>query len=317
MEWGYSCSSEEFEASQLVRFGRRAEEAGFDFVTVSDHYHPWTTAQGHSPFAWSTLGALAACTERVGLATAVTCPLIRIHPVVVAQAAATTSELSGGRFWLGVGTGEALNEHVTGARWPPVEVRVEMLAEAVQIIRALWTGETVDIRGDHFTVENAKLFSAPAHPIDIVWAAAGEESASAAAEHADGLWCTHPSAETVDAYRAAGGDGPVVAQITVCWGADEASARATALRQWPNAALGGQLGQDLPTWTHFEHASSLAREDDVAARVVCGADTDRLLAAVEEFIEAGADRIHFHQVGPEQDAFIRAFETDLRPVLTS
>jgi coenzyme F420-dependent glucose-6-phosphate dehydrogenase len=171
MQLGYTCSSEEFEASELVRFATLAEDAGFTFVTVSDHFHPWTSTQGHSPFAWSTLGAIATRTESVRIGTGVTCPLIRVHPTIVAQAAATVSELSDGRFFLGVGTGEALNEHITGERWPPIDVRQEMLAEALGIIRDLWSGETVDHHGTHYVVENAKLFSASPHPIDIVWAA--------------------------------------------------------------------------------------------------------------------------------------------------
>lgn len=315
MQWGYTCSSEEFEASALVRFGRRADEAGFDFVTVSDHYHPWTSAQGHSPFAWSTLAALAACTEHVALATSVTCPLIRYHPTIVAQAAATTSELSGGRFWLGVGTGEALNEHIVGCHWPPPDVRVAMLAEAVGIVRRLWTGETVDHHGEYYTVENARLFSAPTADVPVIWAASGASSASVAAEHADGLWCTSPSAETIAAYRDAGGRGPVIGQVSVCWNEDEAAARATALRQWPTGALGGQLNQELPTWTHFEQAASLVREDDVASTVVCGADAGRVIDEVNKFVDVGAERVHFHQIGPDQDVFIRAFEHELRPRL--
>jgi coenzyme F420-dependent glucose-6-phosphate dehydrogenase len=312
MQWGYTCSSEEFEAAELVRFGRRADEAGFDFVTVSDHFHPWTSAQGHSPFVWSTLAALAACTDRVGLASGVTCPLIRTHPAIIAQAAATTSELSGGRFWLGVGTGEALNEHIVGHRWPAIETRQRMLVEAVHIIRLLWTGDTVDVEGEFFTIENARLFSAPTHPIDIVWAAAGERSARLAGEHADGLWCTSPSKDTVDAFRDAGGKGPVVGQLTLCWNPDEAAARATALRQWPNSALRGQLAQDLPTWSHFEDACALVTEDDVAREVLCGADVDQVVDAVREYVDAGVDRLHFHQVGPDQDVFIRAFADRLR-----
>jgi len=315
MDWGYSCSSEEFEASQLTQFARSAEDAGFDFVTVSDHFHPWTQQQGHSPFAWTTVGAIAVSTERVRLATSVTCPLIRQHPVIVAQAAATANELSGGRFFLGVGTGEALNEHVVGERWPPIEQRQQMLVEAVRIMRALWDGETVDFAGEYFQVENARLFSTPVSPMEVIWAASGASSAALAAEHADGLWCTHPDADTIRAYRENGGEGRVIGQLTMCWNADAVTARNTALERWPNAALGGQLSQDLPTWTHFEQATELADADDVAERVVCGPDVEAVVAAVNEFRTAGVDALHFHQVGDDQAGFIEWWRRELRDAL--
>lgn len=314
MEWGYSCSSEEFEASELVRNASDAEAAGFDFVSVSDHFHPWTQRQGHSPFVWTTLGGIAARTERVQLATSVTCPLIRQHPVLVAQAAATTHELSGGRFFLGIGTGEALNEHVTGERWPPIEERQQMLIEALEIMRALWTGETVDFAGEYYRVENARLFSAPTSPIEVIWAAGGTSSATLAGRHADGLWMTHPDAETVGAYRDAGGRGRVIGQLTLCFHEDEETARQIAHELWPNAALGGQLSQDLPTWTHFEQATKLATRDDVAERVVCGASVQAVVEAVDEFRRAGVDALHFHQIG-DQARFIAWWVSALRAAL--
>ncbi|MFN8021298.1 MAG: TIGR03557 family F420-dependent LLM class oxidoreductase [Acidimicrobiales bacterium] len=310
MQWGYTCSSEEFEASDLVRFAADAEDAGFSFVTVSDHFHPWTSSQGHSPYAWTTLGGIAARTDSVRLGTGVTCPLIRQHPAVVAQAAATVSELSDGRFFLGVGTGEALNEHVTGERWPPIDLRQEALAEAVGVMRRLWTGETVDHHGDWFTVENAKLFSASPHPIEIVWAAAGETSARLAAEHADGLWVTSPSADTVQAYRDAGGTGPVIGQLTLCWGPEDEAAR-TAHEIWPNAAVQGQLSQDLPTWTHFEQAAQMVTVDDVRRALVVGDDLGAVVDAVGEFADAGFTALHLHQVGADQRALLDVWRSEL------
>ena len=311
MQWGYTCSSEEFEASDLVRFAALAEDAGFEFVTVSDHFHPWTTSQGHSPFAWTTLGGIAARTRSVRMGTGVTCPLIRVHPTIVAQAAATVSELSDGRFFLGVGTGEALNEHITGERWPPIDVRQEMLAEAVAIMRELWTGETVDHHGEHYTVENAKLFSASPHRIEVIWAAAGEASARRAAEHADGLWATSPSADTVRAYRDAGGEGPVIGQLTICWGPPEEAAR-TAYEIWPNAAVKGQLSQDLPTWSHFEQAAGMVSVDDVRESVVVGHDVGAVVEQVGAYVDAGFTHLHLHQVGPEQRGFFDAWRNDLQ-----
>jgi len=304
MRWGYTCSSEEFEASELVRLAVRAEEAGFEFVTVSDHFHPWTDSQGHSPFAWSTVGAIAALTERVAIGTGVTCPLIRYHPAVVAQAAATSAELTGGRFFLGVGTGEALNEHITGDRWPPANVRLDMLVEAVAILRALWTGDSVDHYGDYFTVENARVYSRADEPPSIYWAAAGEQSAALAGQHADGLWSTSPSAETVEAYRGGGGTGDVIGQLTLCYGNDRAEAIATAHRVWPNAAIPGQLSQDLPTPTHFGQAAELVTADTIAQQVICGDDTAAVVEAVRQYHEAGFTMLHFHQVGPDQRGFL-------------
>jgi coenzyme F420-dependent glucose-6-phosphate dehydrogenase len=311
MRWGYTCSSEEFEAGDLVRHAVEAEGHGFEFVTVSDHFHPWTQSQGHSPFAWSTVAGIAVRTDRVAIGTGVTCPLIRMHPAIVAHAAATSAELSDGRFFLGVGTGEALNEHVTGARWPPVDVRQDMLVEALDVIRRLWRGDTVDHHGPHYTVENARLFSAPPVAPSVVWAAGGPASARLAARHADGLWATSPSTEVVDAYREAGGHGEVIGQLTVCWHPDPAEAKATAHRIWPNAALAGQLSQELPTFTTFEQAATMVSEDDVAASVVCGADVGAVVDAVGRYVDAGFTSVHFHQVGPDQTGFLRWWREEL------
>jgi len=252
MQLGYTCSSEEFEASDLVRFATMAEDAGFSFVTVSDHFHPWTTSQGHSPFAWSTLGAIASRTRSVRM-----------------------------------GTG---------------------------IIRELWTGETVDHHGAHYTVENAKLFSASPHPIDIVWAAGGPASARYAAKHADGMWATSPSADTAQAYRDAGGDGVMIGQLTICWGPAERAAR-TAFEIWPNAAVQGQLSQDLPTWSHFEQAARMVTSDDVAKSVVVGDDVGAVFDRIGQFADAGFTHLHLHQVGPDQAVFFDAWRSELHSAI--
>jgi coenzyme F420-dependent glucose-6-phosphate dehydrogenase len=317
MRWGYTCSSEEFPASQLVELAVAAEQAGFEFVTVSDHFHPWTQTQGHSPFAFTTIGGIAVRTESVRIGTGVTCPTIRYHPAIVAHAAATCAEMSGGRFFLGVGSGEALNEHIIGERWPAIEVRLEMLAEAVSVIRQLWTGETTDHHGDYYTVENARLFDPPATPPEIIWAAGGERSAALAAEHGDGLWSTSPSKETVDAYRSAGGQGEVIGQLTVCWNEDEAKAKEIALRQWPNAGLGGQLSQELPTWSEFEAAAELVTPDKIASEIVCGNDVQHVVDAAREYADAGFTMLHLHQVGPDQQGFLSWWDGELSEALSS
>ncbi|HWL43543.1 MAG TPA: TIGR03557 family F420-dependent LLM class oxidoreductase [Ilumatobacter sp.] len=311
MQWGYTCSSEEHPVRDLVRFATLAEDVGFDFVTVSDHFHPWITEQGHSPFAWSTVAAIATWTSRVRLATGVTCPLIRTHPAIVAQAAATSSELSGGRFVLGVGSGEALNEHITGAAWPPIETRHAMLAEALEVIRLLWTGTTVDYDGEHYQVDNALLFDPPADPPDIVCAAAGPNAAELAARIADGLWVTAPSTEVIDAFRDAGGEGPVYGQLTVCYDTDRERAVETAHRIWPVAAVPGQLMQDLPTWTHFEQAAELVTPEMVAEQVVCGDDVGAVVDAVQAYVDAGVTALHLHQIGPDQEGFFRWWRSEL------
>jgi coenzyme F420-dependent glucose-6-phosphate dehydrogenase len=311
MKWGYTCSSEEFEASDLARLAVQAEDAGFEFVTVSDHFHPWTDSQGHSPFAWSTVGAIAALTQDVRIGTGVTCPLIRYHPTVIAQAAATVAELSGGRFFLGVGTGEALNEHITGDRWPPANVRQDMLAEAVAIMRQLWTGDNVDHEGDFYVVENARLYSLPEEAPSIFWAAAGEQSARLAGQHADGLWATSPSLDTVEAYRDAGGRGEIIGQLSVCYGTDREQAIATAHHVWPNAAIPGQLSQDLPTPAHFEQASQLVTPELIADQIVCGDDAAAVVKAVSEYAEAGFTMLHFHQIGPDQNRFLDWWRNEL------
>lgn len=316
MRWGYTCSSEEFEASDLTRQAGLAEDAGFEFVTVSDHYHPWTSSQGHSPFAWTTLGAIAARTHHIAMGTGVTCPLIRIHPTIVAQASATVSELSEGRFFLGVGTGEALNEHITGERWPAIEQRQAMLVEAVEIMRLLWQGETVDFAGTYYTVENARLFSASPYDIDIIWAASGTSSARLAAEMADGLWSTSPDAEVVTAYREAGGTGEVIGQLGLCVAADREEAIDTAHRVWPNAGIRGQLSQDLPTWTHFEQASQLVRREDIASSILCGRDVQAVVDAVRAYADAGFTSLHFHQIGPDQRGFVDWWRTELSAAVT-
>ncbi len=315
--YGYTLSSEEHPPPALVDNARKAEEAGFDFVTISDHFHPWVSAQGHSPFVWSVLGAIAASTERVGVGIGVNCPTTRIHPAIVAHAAATTSLLFGDRFFLGVGTGEALNEHIVGRRWPPPEVRLEMLEEAIEVMRKLWAGDTVDHRGRYFEIDNARLFDPPVRPVPVVVSAFGPKAAALAARLGDGYWGTSPSKEVVERFTGAGGTGPRYGQIDVCWAEDPAAARKTVHEVWPNAGIKGQLAQDLPTWSHFEEAAGMVTEDDVTASIPCGPEVGPVIESVREYLDAGYDHLHFHQIGPDQGGFLRFWESDLRPALDS
>jgi coenzyme F420-dependent glucose-6-phosphate dehydrogenase len=317
VSFGYTLSSEEHPPGDLVRNGRRAEEAGFDFLSISDHFHPWVSAQGHSPFVWSVLGAIAASTERVRVGVGVTCPTVRIHPAIIAHASATTALLFGDRFFLGVGSGEALNEHILGHRWPPANVRLAMLEEAVAIIRRLWTGETVDHRGDFYEVENAKLFDPP--PVDgaipIIVSGFGPNAVEVAARIGDGYWGNAPEKDLLDRYEASGGTGPKYAQLDLCWAADEASARKTVHEVWPNGGIKGQLSQDLPTWTHFEEAAGMVSEEEATKSTPCGPDPKPVLDSVRQYLSAGYDHLYFHQIGPDQDGFFRFWEQELRPGL--
>jgi coenzyme F420-dependent glucose-6-phosphate dehydrogenase len=315
--FGYTLSSEEHAPAALVRNAVRAEHARFDFVTVSDHFHPWVQSQGHSGFVWSVLGAVAASTERLEVATGVTCPLIRIHPAIVAQAAATTAQLFNGRFSLGVGSGEALNEHILGDRWPAPEIRLAMLEEAVDVLRKLFTGETVDHRGEHYTVENARIFDPPETPLPIIVSGFGPVATELAGRIGDGYWGHGGDSEMMKRYEAAGGKGPRYAQLNVCLGDDEAKCRETVHQIWPNGAVPGQLSQDLPTWTHFEQVANLVTEDDATASVTCGPDLDAVVEEARTFIESGFDHIHLHQIGPDQDAFFDRWERGLRESLQS
>jgi len=315
-DFGYTLSSEEHAPPALVRDATRAEDSGFDFVSISDHYHPWVSAQGHSPFVWSVLGAIAASTSSVQVGVGVTCPIIRIHPAIIAQAAATTSLLFDGRFFLGLGTGEALNEHIAGGRWPPPAVRREMLEEAVEIMRKLFTGDTVEYRGEHYEVDNARLFDPPTSDLPLVVSGFGPEAAALAGRIGDGFWGNAPDPELVGEFDAAGGTGPRYAQLNVCWAPSEEQARRTVHETWPNSAVPGQLSQDLPTWTHFEQATQIVTEDDATKSVPCGPDiAEEVVKSVHQYVEAGYDHLYFHQIGDDQDGFFRYWESDLRSAL--
>jgi coenzyme F420-dependent glucose-6-phosphate dehydrogenase len=313
-ELGYTLSSEEFDAPTLVRLARRAEEAGFGFAGISDHFHPWVDAQGESPFVWGVLGAISQATERLRLITAVTCPTMRIHPAIVAHAAATTAQLLPGRFALGLGSGENLNEHILGDRWPPVAERQERLEEAIEVIRKLWTGKLTSHRGTHYRVQNARLYSLPDEPPPLLVAVAGKRSVDLAARLADGIVGTSPVAESVERFReGAGEDKPAYGQLHVCWAEDEATARRTALGRWPNGGTSGSYFLELPLPAHFEEAAETIDEEDIAANVVCGPDPEKHLAAIREFLDAGYDHLYVHQVGDDQEGFFDFYEREVIP----
>jgi coenzyme F420-dependent glucose-6-phosphate dehydrogenase len=292
-----------------------AERRGFDFASISDHYHPWISEQGHAGFVWSVLGAIAARTSTLQVGVGVTCPIMRIHPAVLAQATATTARLFGGRFVFGVGTGEALNEHILGDRWPPADVRIEMLEEAIELIRNLWTGESVTHRGTHYTVEDARIFDRPGTEVPLLVSAFGEQAAEMAARCGDGLWTTGSSPDIVEKFQSSGGRGPRWSQVTLCWGEDRDRAVETAHRIWPTSVVPGQLSQDLRTVAHFETAVSTVTPEMVAESTPCGPDPGPVVEKAKQAIEAGIDHVYFHQIGPDQAGFFDFWERELAPAL--
>lgn len=308
---GFFLSSEEHGPSDLVAQAQMAEEAGIGSVFVSDHFHPWTNRQGESPFVWSVIGAIAA-TTRHRVATGVTCPTVRLHPAIVAQAAATSQLLLEGRFILGVGSGENLNEHILGDHWPPVVTRLEMLEEAVGVIRKLWEGGTVSHHGSYYTVENARIYSLPDTPPPIAVSAFGDRALELAARIGDGLVTVEPDGDAVRSYRDQGGRGPVLGAVKVCWDTDEARARKLAHEIWPTECLAGQLNQELAMPTFFEDAASLVTEDMVAEKVACGPDPERHVEAITQYLDAGFDQVYVNQIGPDQQGFLEFYEEELR-----
>ncbi|NJL94910.1 MAG: TIGR03557 family F420-dependent LLM class oxidoreductase [Anaerolineae bacterium] len=316
MNIGYAISSEEHPPRDIVRHAQRAEEVGFGYALVSDHFHPWVDRQGHSPFVWSLLGAIAHATERLHIGTGVTCPLIRTHPAIIAHAAATVAAMMPGRFFLGLGTGENLNEHILGDPWPAYAIRHEMLEEAVQVIRLLWRGGLQSHYGRYYTVENARLYTLPEQLPPIMIAASGPKSAEAAGQLGDGLISTSPEASLVEAFRRHGQPNrPRYGKLTVCWAEDVVSARRMAHRIWPNAGLKGELSQELPLPRHFEQATQTVREEDVAESVICGDDPQPYFEGIQAYAEAGFDHVYIHQVGPDQEGFFRFFQAQLLPIL--
>lgn len=317
VEFGYALSSEEHTPSDLIGNAQRAEALGFSFAMISDHFHPWIDNQGHSPFVWAVIGGIAATTQRIKIGTGVTAPLIRIHPAIIAQAAATVATMLPGRFWLGVGTGEALNEHILGDHWPMIAVRQEMLMEAVEVIRYLWEGTEVNYWGEFYTVENARIYTLPEKLPPIYVAASGKSSAELAGQIGDGLISTKADQELVQAFGENGGQGkPKIGKVTFCWAPTEEEALDTLLYWWPTAQIPGTLHSDLPTPAHFEDAVKLVKKEDLKA-VTHGPDPKAYLDEIQKAIDAGFDHIYLHQIGPDQEGFFTFYERELKPMLKS
>jgi G6PDH family F420-dependent oxidoreductase len=316
--FGYTMMTEQSRPDQLVRDLVGAEQAGFGFSVCSDHYQPWLEEQGHAGYAWSILGAAAQATERIGLMTYVTCPTIRYHPAVVAQKAATLGILSDNRFRLGLGSGENLNEHVVGERWPAVGARHEMLAEAVRIIGSLLDGDqSVNFRGDHFNVEQARLWDLPTELVPIGLAVSGEQSCRLAGRHADLMIAVEPRGDLGEMFDAAGGEGkPRVGQIALCYDTDRDAAVQRAHEQFRWFGLGWKVNADLPNPESFDAATAFITPDQVGDAISCGPDVEEHVKAIRPFIDAGFTEIALVQIGGEhQEPFLRWAQDELLPTL--
>jgi G6PDH family F420-dependent oxidoreductase len=311
--FGYFLSSEEHGPRDLVHQARMAEASGFEALWISDHFHPWLDTQGEASFVWSVIGAISQTTS-LPITTAVTCPLQRLHPAIVAQAAATCGILTGGRFRLGLGTGEALNEHITGATWPNADERMKMLEEAVHVIRRLFTGELVTHRGDHYTVDTARLYSRPEQQVPIYISAFGDKAARLAGQIGDGFICVKPDAHLREVFESVRGAGrPAAGGLKVCWDPDESEARKTVMRLWPTEGLQGEALQLLPLPRHFEQLADLVTDD--ALPVPCGPDPQVHADAIQAFVDAGYQEVYVNQIGPRQQEFFSFFQNEVLPRL--
>lgn len=313
-QFGYKLMTEEHGPKALVDNAVQAERAGFDFVSISDHFHPWLDEQDHSPFAWSVLGAIAQATDRIAITTGLTCPIIRYHPAIIAQAAATVALLSDDRFTLAVGAGERLNEHVTGARWPSVPERHAMLGEAIDIFRLLWSGGVHTHRGEHFIVDHAQLYDLPERPIPVVLGVSGEASVQLAIEKGDGIMTTRPAAELVDAFRVAK-PGPTYAEVPLSYAASEEEGRKLAHERFRFSAFDWSVNSELPTPAGFEEATKYVRPEDLAETIPAGPDPDVHVAAIRTYVDAGFDHVVLTGIGPDQAGFVDFFQRELAPRL--
>src|SRR3954462_14431726 len=299
-ELGFAFSSEDHPPQELVRQARAAEQAGFTVGLISAHFPPWVSKQGNSPFVWSVIGGIAQVTETFRLGTGVTCPTIRIHPAIVAQAGAPCAGMMPGRFFLGVGTGENLNEHILGDRWPLPDERLELLEEAVEVMRLLWQGGEQTHRGKPYTVDHARVYDIPDGGVDVYVAAAQPKAAELAGRIGDGLISTSPDEDVVKNF---GQDKPKLGMMHVAYDTDKDAALKRAHEQWPNTALQGPLGQELATPSDFESAAPMVSPDDVGENVPHGPDPEKYVEMIQKFEKAGFTHVYIHQIGDNQKEF--------------
>jgi G6PDH family F420-dependent oxidoreductase len=313
--FGYKLMTEMFGPRELVRNAQLAEEAGFDFLSISDHYHPWLESHGHSPFAWSVLGAIAQVTSKIAIATGLTCPIIRYHPAIVAQAAATIAVMSEGRFTLALGAGERLNEHVVGLGWPNVDHRHGMLREAVEIIRELWTGEMLTHSGEYFEVESARVYDRMDEEIPIVIGVSGEKSASLAGALGVGIMAVEPERKIVEHWESAGGQGARYGEITFGYAKSKQEGLELAHKYARFGALGWKVLAEIPGVAGFEEATKYIKPEDLSENVPHGPDVKVYVEGIKKYLDAGFDHIVLMGLGPDQEGFIRFFQKQLAPHL--
>lgn len=316
MRFGYFLSTEEYDPHQLVHQARLAEDAGFDALWISDHFHPWNNEQGQSPFVWSVIGAIAQATN-LPVTTAVTCPMVRTHPAVIAQAAATSAAMLEGKFILGVGSGEALNEHILGTPWPTADKRLDMLEEAVEVIRKLFSGETVSHEGRFYTVDTARIYTLPDQPPPIYVSGFGPKATEVAARIGDGYITTTPDEELLGLFRERSGGKPAQAGFKVAYADTEEEGVGHAHRLWSNSGLPGELAQVLPSPQHFEQASTLVTKESTAQSVVCGPDPERHVDAFAPFVDLGFEEVYVANMGPNYEAMIKTYGEKVLPALRS
>jgi G6PDH family F420-dependent oxidoreductase len=314
MKIGYFLSCEEYDPRELIEQAVLAEEAGFDGLWISDHFHPWNDEQGESPFVWGVIGALSRATS-LPVTTAVTCPTMRLGPTITAQAAATAAVMHEGRFRLGVGSGEALNEHIHGDAWPSADVRLEMLEEAVEVMRKLWTGEEVTHHGRHYTVENARIYTLPESPPEVYISGFGPKATELAGRIGDGYVTTSPDTELLDLFRRTSGGKPAMAGFKAAYAPTEDEGVDHAHRLWATSGLPGELAQILPSPRHFEQAASLVTRDQTREAIVAGPDTERHVEAFGPYLDAGFEEIYVADIGPHYQDMIRAFGAEVLPAV--
>lgn len=315
MRIGYFLSCEEYTPAQLLEQARLAQDAGFKALWISDHFHPWNDEQGQSPFVWSMIGAISQVCD-LPVTTAVTCPTVRIHPAIIAQAAATASVLLDGKFTLGIGSGEALNEHILGDRWPSADIRLEMLEESVEVMRKLWTGEFVTHEGTYYDVDSARIYTLPDQPPPVYISAFGPKALDLAGRIGDGFITTQPDKESLEAFRSmAGADKGTQAGAKCCWANTKEEAVAIAHRLWANGGVPGELSQVLPSPRHFEQVSELVTPEMIADSMPCGPDVEAHVSALQEFVDAGFDDVYVANIGPHYAEMMTRYQRDVIPAL--
>ncbi len=312
MKIGYTLSSEEFGPNKLAKLGALAEKKGFEFLVISDHYHPWIDKQGESPFVWNVIGALSETTKKIPIATGVTASILRLHPAVLAQAAATSQVQLDGRFVLGVGTGENLNEHIVGFGWPPINTRREMLTEMIEILRLLWKGGYQSFDGKYYTVEDARIYTLSKKEIPIIYSAFGPKSAKLGGEIADGFITTSPNKELVDIFKSASKkDKPIYGQISVVYADSEKKADELLLKFWPLSGLPAPLNTELRLPSYFENTSKLLDRSDLSSKYIYGKSKNEIKEALDKYEKAGFTHVYIHNIGPDQEYFIEWFQKNI------